>query len=67
MITNTCSSLSSLKQRITPAGKRKTRNWRSMKNDGQAVGWCSDTDAMIGIYLGGGETRLAIGNDNLRQ
>ena len=22
-----------------------------MKNDGHAVGWCSDTEAMIGMYL----------------
>jgi hypothetical protein len=23
-----------------------------MKNAGQAVGWCSETEAMIGMYLG---------------
>lgn len=26
-----------------------------MKNEGHAVGWCSDTEAIIGMYLQGAE------------
>ena len=36
---------------MTPAGKTKIRNCRSMKKLGHAVGWCSETEAMIGMYL----------------
>ena len=36
---------------MTPAGKAKMRKLRSMKKDGQAVGWCSETEAMMGMYL----------------
>lgn len=32
-----------------PAGKRKARMWRSKKKEDQVVGWCSDTEAMMGM------------------
>jgi hypothetical protein len=43
---------------MTPAGKRNTRKWRSIKNEGHAVGWCSETEAIIGIYLRKGMKRI---------
>jgi hypothetical protein len=48
MMMKTCPSVSCWKQRNSPAGKMKMSISRSKKNDGHAVGWCSDTDAMIG-------------------
>lgn len=48
MMTKTCPSDSFWKQRKIPAGKMKIIIWRSKKNDGQAVGWCSETEAMMG-------------------
>jgi len=36
---------------LLPAGKKMTRKCRSKKKDVQGVGWCSDTDAMMGMYL----------------
>lgn len=45
---------SSLMSRMTnqaPAGKVQMRMWRSKKKDTQVVGWCSDTEAMIGMWI----------------
>jgi len=38
-----------LKQKYRPAGKRKRRMWKSNINDDHAVGWCSETEAIMGI------------------
>ena len=48
---NTLSSLMFFTQYHTPAGKAQTRMWRSKKNETQVVGWCSDTDAMMGMWI----------------
>lgn len=54
---NTLSSLIFLTTNHKPAGKVQIKTWRSKKNDTHVVGWCSETDAMIGMwilaYLGG--------------
>jgi len=34
-----------------PAGKTQMRMCRSKKKETQVVGWCSDTDAMIGMWI----------------
>lgn len=48
---NTRSSLTFLMQNQRPAGNVQTRMWRSKKNETQVVGWCSDTDAMMGMWI----------------
>lgn len=48
---NTRSSLMFLIQNQRPAGNVQTRMWRSKKKDTHVVGWCSDTDAMMGIWI----------------
>lgn len=48
---NTRSSLMFLMQNQSPAGKVHTRMWRSKKKETQVVGWCSDTDAMMGMWI----------------
>jgi hypothetical protein len=40
-----------LKSVKRPTGARGTRMCRSKKKDVQVVGWCSETDAMMGMYL----------------
>lgn len=49
-----------LMQNQRPAGKVQTKMCRSQKKETQVVGWCSDTDAMMGIcifaYLTTGKT-----------
>lgn len=40
-----------LMQNHRPAGKVQTRMWRSKKKDTHVVGWCSDTDAMMGMWI----------------
>lgn len=47
----TRSSLMFLMQNQSPAGKVQTRMWRSKKKDTHVVGWCSDTEAMIGMWI----------------
>lgn len=47
----TRSSLMFLMQNHRPAGKVHTRMCRSKKNDTQVVGWCSDTEAMMGMWI----------------
>ena len=37
------------KQKYKPAGAKTVKKWRSKKKEDQVVGWCSETDAMIGI------------------
>lgn len=34
-----------------PAGKVAMRICRSKKNENQVVGWCSETDAIIGMWI----------------
>lgn len=48
---NTRSSLMFLMQNQRPAGKVHTRMWRSKKKETQVVGWCSDTEAMMGMWI----------------
>ena len=45
----TRSSLMSLMTNQSPAGKTQLRMCRSKKNATHVVGWCSETDAMIGM------------------
>lgn len=40
-----------LMQNHRPAGKVQTRMCRSKKKETQVVGWCSDTDAMMGMWI----------------
>jgi len=40
-----------LMQYHKPTGKVVTRMCRSKKKENQVVGWCSDTDAMIGMWI----------------
>ncbi len=40
-----------LMQNQRPAGKVQTRMCRSKKKETQVVGWCSDTEAMIGMWI----------------
>ena len=40
-----------LKQIQAPAGNSGTMMCRSKKKATQVVGWCSDTDAIIGIWI----------------
>lgn len=47
----TLSSLMFLIQNHSPAGKVHTRIWRSKKKETHVVGWCSDTEAMIGMWI----------------
>lgn len=51
LLPNTLSSLIFLMQNHRPAGKVHTRICRSKKKDTQVVGWCSDTDAIIGMCI----------------
>lgn len=51
LLPKTRSSLMFLMQNQRPAGKVHTRMWRSKKKDTQVVGWCSDTDAIIGMWI----------------
>lgn len=46
---NTRSSVMLLMQYHRPTGNVVTRMWRSKKKENQVVGWCSDTDAMMGM------------------
>ena len=48
---NTLSSLTSLTQYHTPAGNAHTNICKSKKNDTHVVGWCSDTLAIIGMWI----------------
>jgi len=48
---NTRSSFISLIINQAPAGNTQTRMCRSKKNDTHVVGWCSDTDAIIGMWI----------------
>lgn len=63
MMTKTWASDSFWKHRKMPAGKMKIIIWRSKKKDGQAVGWCSETEAMMGTASArearGGQRRVA--------
>lgn len=47
----TRSSLMFFMQNQRPAGNVHTRMCRSKKNDTQVVGWCSDTEAMMGMWI----------------
>lgn len=38
-------------QNQRPAGKVQTRMWRSKKKETHVVGWCSDTEAMMGMWI----------------
>jgi hypothetical protein len=38
-------------RKYSPTGANGTMTCKSKKNDVQAVGWCSDTDAMMGMYF----------------
>ena len=40
-----------LKRKKRPTGARGTRICRSKKKDVQVVGWCSETEAMMGMNL----------------
>lgn len=40
-----------LMQNQRPAGKVQTRMWRSKKKETQVVGWCSDTEAIMGMWI----------------
>lgn len=51
LLPKTRSSLMFLMQNQRPAGKVHTRMWRSKKKDTQVVGWCSDTDAIMGMWI----------------
>ena len=35
----------------SPAGNTHASMWRSKKNENHVVGWCSDTEAMIGMWI----------------
>ncbi len=35
----------------SPTGKTHARTWRSKKNENHVVGWCSDTLAIMGIWI----------------
>lgn len=51
LLPNTRSSLMFLMQNQRPAGNVHTRMWRSKKKETHVVGWCSDTDAMMGMWI----------------
>lgn len=51
ILPKTRSSLMFFMQNQRPAGNVQTRMCRSKKNETQVVGWCSDTDAMIGMWI----------------
>lgn len=51
VLPKTRSSLMFLMQNQRPAGKVQTRMWRSKKKDTQVVGWCSDTEAIMGMWI----------------
>ena len=48
---NTLSSLIFFITSQSPAGNVQIRMCRSKKKDTHVVGWCSDTDAMIGMWI----------------
>lgn len=51
LLPKTLSSLMFLIQNHSPAGKVHTRICRSKKKETHVVGWCSDTEAMIGMWI----------------
>ena len=48
---NTLSSVRYFMTNQIPAGKMQTSMCRSKKNEVQVVGWCSDTLAMMGMWI----------------